>query len=413
VQRGELAATRARPDRQHGEISDDKLDAFHVGSHRPVVWALRAQRGRARPRSSRLAGGVRERKTPWCARHLLSQPRGTECWKLDEVPEPKAGPGKVKVRVARFALNPIRSPPPVAAARAQDHVAPRSGGATCARHVSAAGRRRLHGGAAATERALNPGISSGNAARVLAGRDTFCPEFACGRDAAGGGCAEKVVVQAANGAGHRARSGAARPDADMAVDAYSVITEWQSLVEREVVRPGETVLVLAAGVGRGGTAANRSPSCSRARGSPTRRKTTSIARASALAPDDRDKLPGHRAGAEVKRPDRSQRRRRRRRGTSARHLVAKSVVAWARGRRHRHCGRPTASSRRSTCARLLAQAGRSGSTLASKASCTRSWRWCRGTAAPGRGPLLPLADRRCRPGLPRGRAVCGKVVLVP
>jgi NADPH:quinone reductase-like Zn-dependent oxidoreductase len=103
-------------------------------------------------------------------------------------------------------------------------------------------------GVAAGQRVMvQPGLSCGRCARCLAGEDNFCPAYDVLGYQSDGGYAEYVTVPPAN----------LIPipdhvtDVDAAAFPLAFLTAWQMLFARARLRPGETVLVLAAGSGVG------------------------------------------------------------------------------------------------------------------------------------------------------------------
>ena len=162
-----------------------------------------------------------------------------------------AGPGQVQVRVTAVGLNHIdlflRQGMPALHVELP-HV---SGGDVCGQ-VAALGDGVT--GVAVGDRVLvNPGLSCGHCQACLSGRDNFCPEGKLLGEHCWGGCAELVVVPRANLV-PVPRATVPLDDTALAAVPIAFITAWQMLVERAVVRPGETVQVLAAGTGVGTSA---------------------------------------------------------------------------------------------------------------------------------------------------------------
>ncbi len=170
---------------------------------------------------------------------------GPEVMEVGEVPDPVAGPGEVLVRVRAAALNhmdlwlrrglpALRVPLP--------HV---PGGDICG---VVAG---LGPGAPALPEGqrvvVNPGLSCGRCARCLSGEDNLCPEYRMVGEQTWGGQAELVAVPAAN----LVAAPAGVDDAELASLPIVFLTAWQMLVDKARIRPGETVLVIAAGSGVG------------------------------------------------------------------------------------------------------------------------------------------------------------------
>ena len=94
---------------------------------------------------------------------------------------------------------------------------------------------------------VQPGLSCGRCAACLAGRDNECPQYDVLGSQSDGGYAEFVRVPVQNIV--------PIPDAIGFVEAaafpLTFVTAWHMLVTRACIRPGEDVLVLAAGSGVG------------------------------------------------------------------------------------------------------------------------------------------------------------------
>lgn len=92
---------------------------------------------------------------------------------------------------------------------------------------------------------LNPGVSCGRCERCLNGQDNLCPQYQILGEHRWGGYAELITVPAANVL--------PKPANLSWVEAASVpltfLTAWQMVVDKLQVRPGEDVLVMAAGSG--------------------------------------------------------------------------------------------------------------------------------------------------------------------
>ncbi|GBC82379.1 Alcohol dehydrogenase [bacterium HR10] len=171
---------------------------------------------------------------------------GVEVLRYEDVPEPKIGPTEVLVRVRACALNhldlwlrrglPGRSIP-----------LPRIVGSDIAGEVAEVGSAvtRVKVG----ERVLiSPGLSCGQCPACLNGRDNLCREYeVIGSSRSDGGYAEYVKVPEVNAV--------PIPDhisfEEAAAFPLVFLTAWHMLVTRAGVRPGETVLVIAAGSGVG------------------------------------------------------------------------------------------------------------------------------------------------------------------
>jgi NADPH:quinone reductase-like Zn-dependent oxidoreductase len=257
---------------------------------------------------------------------------------------------------------------------------------------------------------LNPGLSCGHCQACLAGRDNFCPEGMLLGEHCWGGCAERVVVPRANLV-LVPRSTVPLDDTALAAVPIAFITAWQMLVERAVVRQGETVLVLAAGSGVG-TAAIQIAKLFGARVIATASTDEKLQRARALGADEVVNYRTQEMVAEVKRlTDR--------RGADVvvEHVGAatfpKSVVAAARGGRIVTCGatdgfEPVLNLRHVFWRQLSIL----GSTLASKARLFEIISlMAAGKLRPIVDRVLPLAEIADAHRLLESRAVFGKVVL--
>lgn len=339
---------------------------------------------------------------------LFNKHGGPEVLEIAEVPDPIAHAGQVQVRVSAVALNHIdlflRQGLPALHIKLP-HV---SGGDVCG-HVSAIGDG-VSGVAVGDRVLINPGISCGHCQACLAGRDNFCPEGQLLGEHCWGGCAEYVVVPRANLV-LVPRATVSLDDTALAAVPIAFITAWQMLVERAVVRQGETVLVLAAGSGVG-TAAIQIAKLFGARVIAAASTDEKLQRARGLGADDVINYRTSELVAEVKRlTDR--------RGADVivEHVGAatfpKSVVAAARGGRIVTCGatdgfEPVLNLRYVFWRQLSIL----GSTLASKARLFDVVSlMAAGKLRPVVDRVLPLAKIGEAHRLLESRAAFGKVVL--
>jgi NADPH:quinone reductase-like Zn-dependent oxidoreductase len=168
---------------------------------------------------------------------------GPEVLTYEDAPDPVAGPGEVVVRVRACAMNHldlwqrrglerVRIPfPHISGAEVAGEVIEAPGGEV------AVGTRVL----------LQPGLSCGRCEACTGGRDNECRRYDVLGYQSDGGYAERVRVPAANLV--------PIPDAIGFVEAaafpLTFLTAWHMLVGRAHVRPGDDVLVLAAGSGVG------------------------------------------------------------------------------------------------------------------------------------------------------------------
>jgi NADPH:quinone reductase-like Zn-dependent oxidoreductase len=92
---------------------------------------------------------------------------------------------------------------------------------------------------------VSPGISCGLCARCLSGEDNLCLKYAILGEHTQGGYARHLVVPDANLAPYPGDL----PYALVAAVPLAFLTAWQMVVDKGQVRPGQTVLVHAAGSG--------------------------------------------------------------------------------------------------------------------------------------------------------------------
>jgi len=157
-----------------------------------------------------------------------------------ELAEP--GPREVRIRVRVVALNHID----LWARRGLPHFKyefPHRLGADVAGEVEALGPAAV---ARVGDRVvINPGLSCGACERCLLGQDTFCRSYRIMGENTQGGYARHIVVPDANLL--------PMPEGMAFTDAAAVplcfLTAWQMVVRKAQVRPGQTVLVQAAGSG--------------------------------------------------------------------------------------------------------------------------------------------------------------------
>ncbi|RIH87012.1 alcohol dehydrogenase [Meiothermus luteus] len=168
---------------------------------------------------------------------------GPEVLRHGEIAEPAVGPGEVRVRVRAVALNHldlwVRKG--VAGPKlALPHIL----GSDVAGVVEAVGPG-VQGVAPGEAVVVNPGVSCGHCERCLSGQDNLCPEYQILGEHRWGGYAELVVVPAANVLPKPQNLGFA----EAAAIPLAFLTAWQMVVDKLQVRPGEDVLVMAAGSG--------------------------------------------------------------------------------------------------------------------------------------------------------------------
>jgi NADPH:quinone reductase-like Zn-dependent oxidoreductase len=182
----------------------------------------------------------------WAAEIRLHPGLSLERLEYREVPDPVPAPGEVLVEVAGCGLNhldvwAVKSP------RGHRRTEPRIPGADIAGIVRAVGpgvRTRAVGDRVV----LFPFIACGQCYACLSGRDNLCEtrgaSFGSSRD---GGLAEYTTAPEWNAV----PVPPALPVRDAASVPVAFLTAWHMLATRARVRPGETVLVHAAGSGVG------------------------------------------------------------------------------------------------------------------------------------------------------------------
>ncbi|MBI4160833.1 MAG: zinc-binding dehydrogenase, partial [Acidobacteria bacterium] len=176
---------------------------------------------------------------------VIREHGGPEVLRLEDRERPRPGPGEALVRVRACALNHldiwvrlgipgVKFPLPLV---------PGSDVAGVVEDPGPAGDEFPAGSPVL----VAPGLSCGRCRECAAGRDNLCPRYGILGETRDGGCAEYVAVPAVNllpfPEGLPFESAAAIP--------LVFLTAWHMVVTRGGVRPGETVLVQAAGSGIG------------------------------------------------------------------------------------------------------------------------------------------------------------------
>jgi NADPH:quinone reductase-like Zn-dependent oxidoreductase len=170
---------------------------------------------------------------------------GPEAVKLEDLPEPVAGPGEVVVAVKAAALNHldiwVR-----AGWQGLKLTWPHVLGSDVAGVVESVGP-----GVADVKQGdavvVNPSLGCGRCERCLAGEENLCRRFSILGEHVSGGQAEKLAVAARNVLPKPANLSFE----EAAAVPLTFMTAWHALVRRARLRLGETVLVHAAGSGVG------------------------------------------------------------------------------------------------------------------------------------------------------------------
>ncbi len=209
----------------------------------------------------------------------LREHGGPEVLRVEELPEPVAGPGEVRVRVRAVALNHID----LWVRKGMPHLKleyPFLLGADVAGTIDQLGAG-VTGLAVGDEIVVNPGHSCGRCRDCLSGRDNLCRWFQLMGEDRPGGYAQQLVVPATNVA--------PRPKSLDAIKGAAVpvtfLTAWQMLTRKAPVRPGDDVLIMAAGSGVG-TAAVQIAKLHGARVIATASSDDKLERARALGADE-------------------------------------------------------------------------------------------------------------------------------
>jgi NADPH:quinone reductase-like Zn-dependent oxidoreductase len=176
---------------------------------------------------------------------VLREHGGPEVLRREQIDRPEPGPCQVRIEVKAVALNHLdvwvrRGGP----AFRLDY--PHLLGSEVAGVVDALGPgvSKLEVGARAV---VSPGISCGRCAACLGGRDNLCRDYSILGEHRSGGYGQYLVVPQENVAPYPGDLGFA----EAAAALLTFQTAWQMLVDKAAVRPGEVVLVHAAGSGVG------------------------------------------------------------------------------------------------------------------------------------------------------------------
>ncbi len=204
---------------------------------------------------------------------------GPEKLKLQEVPDPKIGPGEVLLRVRACALNHldlfVREGIP-----ALKTPLPFWSGCDIAGDVAEVGSA-VEDVKVGERVAVNPSLSCGRCEFCLQGEDSMCVRYGILGEHEPGGFAEAVKVPAGNIL--------KLPDHVAYEDAAAFIlvnlTAWRMIVTQAAVRPGEDVLILGVGGGVSSTAVQIAKLCG-ARVWVTSSSDAKLERARALGADE-------------------------------------------------------------------------------------------------------------------------------
>lgn len=168
---------------------------------------------------------------------------GPEVLKVAEVPTPEPGPKEVRIRVKAAALNHLDIWVRKGVASPKLPL-PHILGADASGVVDAVGPG-VTGFAPGDEVVVNPGLSCGHCERCLAGEDNLCPKYEILGEHRFGAYAEHLVVPEAN----LLKKPQNLSFEEAAAIPLTFLTAWQMVVDKLQVRPGDDVLVMAAGSG--------------------------------------------------------------------------------------------------------------------------------------------------------------------
>jgi len=168
---------------------------------------------------------------------------GPDVLEVADLPVPEPGPKEVRVRLKAAALNHLDVWVRKGVASPKLPL-PHVLGADGSGVVDAVGPG-VEGFAPGDEVVINPGLSCGRCERCLAGEDNLCPRYQILGEHRHGTYAEYVVLPEANLA--------PKPKnlsfEEAAAIPLTFLTAWQMVVDKLGVRPGDDVLVMAAGSG--------------------------------------------------------------------------------------------------------------------------------------------------------------------
>jgi len=169
---------------------------------------------------------------------------GPEVMQYGELPDPQPGPGQALVQVGAVALNRVdlwvRQGGPAFARLPKPHV----GGADVAGIVAGYGGD-ADGPPTGTRVVVDPGVLTGEDEWTRRGEDSLSPHYHILGEDVWGGCADYVVVPAANLM--PIPSDFDFPEAAAPLLVY--LTAWRMLVTRARLQAGETVAIVGAGGG--------------------------------------------------------------------------------------------------------------------------------------------------------------------
>jgi NADPH:quinone reductase-like Zn-dependent oxidoreductase len=332
---------------------------------------------------------------------------GPEVVKLEDLPDPQPGPGQAVVAVKAAALNHldiwVRKGWP-GLTLSFPHVL----GSDVAGVVEAVGPG-AEGLKAGDPVVVNPSLGCGRCEPCFAGHENLCRKFSILGEHVSGGQAQKLAVPARNVLPKPARLSFE----EAAAVPLTFMTAWHALVQRARVRPGETVLVHAAGSGVG-VAAVQIAKLLGARVIATAGSDAKLEKAKGLGADEVVNYETQDFSKEVKRlTDRK--------GADVvfehvgKKTWEKSILSVAIGGRITTVGATTGFDPPTDLRHVFfRQISILGSTMGTAADLLEVLRFvAEGKLRPVVDRVLPLADARKGQDLLSERAQFGKIVLVP
>ncbi len=338
---------------------------------------------------------------------VLRQHGGPEVLTFEDLPELHAGPSEVRVRVAAVAMNHLD----IWVRNGLPHLKleyPFRLGADVAGTVDEVGPG-VRGVAAGDEVVVNPGHACGRCRECLSGRDNLCRWYRLMGEDISGGYAEAIVVPAQNVV--------PKPKSIAFTDAAALpttfLTAWQMLTRKAPVKPGDDVLVIAAGSGVG-VAAVQIAKLHGARVIATASSDDKLARAKELGADETINHRTQDLVAEVKRLT----------GKKGADIIfehvgaevwPKLILATARNGRIVTCGATSGFDARTDLRHVFfRQLEILGSTMGPKGDLFPILDHVgAGRLRPVVDKIMPLAEAQAAHRLLQERGVFGKIVLVP
>jgi NADPH:quinone reductase-like Zn-dependent oxidoreductase len=331
---------------------------------------------------------------------------GPEVLVRETIDLPEPGPRQVRVRVRAVALNHLD----LWVRRGLPHLKleyPHRLGSDIVGEIDALGPGARVAAKPGDRVVVSPGVSCGVCERCLSGQDNLCRQYAILGEHTSGGYARHVVVPDTNLLPYPGEM----PFTQAAAVPLVFLTAWQMVVDKAQVRPGQTVLVQAAGSGVS-SAAIQIAKLHGARVIATTGTDAKAERARALGADHVINYATQDFVAEVKRLTAK-------RGVDVvvehvgGEVMARSVLATASGGRIVTCG-ATAGFEPSIDLRhvFFRQIAILGSTMGSKGTLFGILEHVRaGTLRPVVDRVLPLWDAREAHRVLEAREAFGKVVL--